>query len=90
LGFGVWGLGFGVWGLRFGVWGLGFGVWGLGFGVCERRRRDQSTPGREKTIFKAHRLLYHSTLGLRVIKKKKKGVRTPHLLSRSASANPFA
>ena len=24
-------------------------------------------------VFKAHRLLYHSTLGLRVIKKKKKG-----------------
>ena len=26
-------------------------------------------------VFKAHRLLYHSTLGLRVIKKKKRKVR---------------
>ena len=25
-------------------------------------------------VFKAHRLLYHSTLGLRVIKKKKNGM----------------
>ena len=25
-------------------------------------------------VFKAHRLVYHSTLGLRVIKKKKKGL----------------
>ena len=28
-----------------------------------------------RVVFKAHRLLYHSTLGLRVIKQKKKKVR---------------
>jgi len=28
---------------------------------------------RGELVFKAHRLLYHSTLGLRVIKKKKLG-----------------
>jgi len=28
-------------------------------------------------VFKAHRLLYHSTLGLRVIKKKKRGREDP-------------
>jgi len=39
--------------------GSGFRVWGL----PERVDVD---------VFKAHRLVYHSTLGLRVIKKKKK------------------
>jgi len=68
LGFEVWGLGFGVWGLGFGVWGLGvgFGVWGLGSGL----------------VSKAHRRLYHSTLGLRVIQKKKFGVYVEVMRSR--------
>ena len=39
--------------------GSGFRVWGLPL-------------FRGGLVFKAHRLLYHSTLGLRVIKKKKK------------------
>jgi len=30
-----------------------------------------------KLVFKAHRLLYHSTLGLRVIQKQKKRIRSP-------------
>jgi len=37
-------------------WGLGFGVLGLGIGL----------------VFKAHRLVYHSTLGWRVIKKRRR------------------
>ena len=32
---------------------------------------------RGRLVFKAHRLLYHSTVGLRVIKKKKKKVQVP-------------
>ena len=38
--------------------------------VCEvaRRRRRHAAAS---IVFKAHRLVYHSTLGLRVIKKKK-------------------
>ena len=40
-------------------------VWGL-------RNVQQFRGG---LVFKAHRLLYHSTLGLRAIKKKKKGDR---------------
>ena len=43
-------------------------------------------------VFKAHRLVYHSTLGVRVIKKKKKksrGARPPgHLNPNSRSLNP--
>ena len=39
-----------------GGWVLGFGVWGFRGGL----------------VFKAHRWLYHSTLGSRVIKKKEK------------------
>ena len=40
-------------------------------------RRARPPPG---AVFKAHRLVYHSTLGLTVIKKKKKGAHTlaPH------------
>jgi len=41
---------------RFGVEGVGLRVRGAPFGL----------------VFKAHRFLYHSTLGLRVIKKKKR------------------
>jgi len=33
-------------------------------------------------VFKAHRLVYHSTLGLRVIKKKKQTRQAPPLLHR--------
>jgi len=36
-----------------------------------RRRRRKVQRFRGGLVFKAHRLLYHSTLGLRVIKKKK-------------------
>ena len=35
-------------------------------------------------MFKAHRLLYHSTLGVRVIEKKKK--KRPHIFSASETA----
>jgi len=34
----------------------------------------QELPKGHGFVFKAHRLVYHSTLGLRVIKKKKEGV----------------
>ena len=44
-------------GSRFRVWGTWFRVKGLGF--------------RGGLVFKAHRWLYHSTIGSRVIKKKK-------------------
>ena len=40
-------------------------------GVCSVRCRVQGL--RDGLVFEAHRLLYHSTLGLRVIKKQKKG-----------------
>jgi len=46
-------------------------VYGVGFmveGQPERAGADVAT-----LVFKAHRLLYHSTLGLRVIKKNLKG-----------------
>jgi len=39
------------------------------------RSEDLAKPFRGGLAFKAHRLLYHSTLGLRVIKKKKKILR---------------
>ena len=60
-------------------WGVGFGGWGLGFGV-----RNEVGPVEEQLLHrnvkrfqgglesKAHRLLYHSTLGSRVIKKKRR------------------
>ena len=35
---------------------------------------------RDGLVFKAHRLVYHSTLGLRVIKKKRRGA---HLVRRA-------
>ena len=38
----------------------------------ERLPARASLPAGGGLVFKAHRLLYHSTLGLRVIKKKKK------------------
>jgi len=83
LGFGVSDLVFGVWVLKLRVKGIGFRVEGPGFrvrcrvfrvnGVGERvggaERRRLARGG---LVFKAHRLVYHSTLGSRVIKKKKK------------------
>ena len=69
MGFGVWGLGFGVWDFIFRVSGFGFRVSGFGIRVSGSGRR----PGfRGGLSFKVHRLVYHSTLGWRVIKKKKK------------------
>jgi len=38
-----------------------------------RRVFEMCSGSKAGSYFKAHRLLYHSTLGLRVIKKKKKG-----------------
>ena len=46
---------------------------------CKERRGARSqrdhVSNQERLVFKAHRLLYHSTLGLRVIKKKDTGAR---------------
>jgi len=58
---------------------LGFGVWGFGVGRHPPMRPSViPSPDEPKSaggpVFKAHRLLYHSTLGLRVIKKKKKSL----------------
>ena len=83
MGFGVWGLGFGVEGLGLRVWVQGFRVEGCTSGVgrsplfisCNNlnlRTTAQQKCGAFSRRAKAHRLLYHSTLGSRVIKKKKK------------------
>jgi len=40
----------------------------VGSKVCDLQRQE---PARDELVFEAHRLLYHSTLGLRVMKKKK-------------------
>jgi len=53
--------------LRLRVSGLGFVVWGGGPAL----RRDVKR-FRGGLVFKVHRLLYDSTLGLRVIKKKRR------------------
>jgi len=42
------------------------------FSISEQLLRINVQRFRGGLVFKAHRLLYHSTLGLRVIKKKKK------------------
>jgi hypothetical protein len=47
---------------------LGSGVWGL---ECQLLRRNVKR-FRGGIVFKAHRLRYHSTLGSRVLKKKRK------------------
>ena len=77
--------GFRVSGFRFGIWGAGF-RWVLQQPLCP----DQRVPDlhlkrfRGGLVFKAHGVLYHSTPGSRVIKKKKKisspafGFRGPH------------
>jgi len=49
-------------------WALGLG---LGLGVGRRNGRRNVKRFRGGLVFKAYRLLYHSTLGSRVIKKKK-------------------
>jgi len=54
--------------------------------VMEMREQREKSTGqtmgafRGGLVFKAHRLVYHSTLGLRVIKKKKKLLRFPLFL----------
>jgi len=48
-------------------------LWRVGTGMWERRWWRVDSGMGEKVVVKAHRLLYHSTLGLRVIKKKKEG-----------------
>jgi len=48
-----------------------FGVRGQGYRLNQLLRRNVKR-FRGGLVFKAHRLLYHSTLGLREIKKKKK------------------
>jgi len=45
---------------------------GFGVGVSGRERFEWNHQFLGGLVFKAHRLVYHSTLGLRVIKKKKK------------------
>ena len=57
-------MGFRVQGAGFRVQGSGCGVWGEGSGCGVEDHLD-----RDGLVFKAHRLLYRSTLGLRVIKK---------------------
>ena len=49
------------------------------------RRNVKRFPG--GLVFKAHRLLYHSTLGVRVIKKKKKVGANPGALGERARAS---
>jgi len=85
---GVWYLVFGVWCLVFGVWFfvfrvqdsgrpttthvwcLVFGVWCFGFRVQDSGRPTRFRGG---LVFKAHRLLHHSTLGLKAMKKNNEG-----------------
>ena len=57
-------------GLRLWIRGLQFGVCGVqgsGFGIS-----SQAWGCRGGLVFKAHRLVHHSTIGSKVIKKKKK------------------
>ena len=82
----VYGLWFMVYGLWFMVYGLWFMVEASGVGCTSntayrgtlprRRAPPRATTGRMRRfrgwlVFEAHRLLFHSTLGLRVITKKK-------------------
>jgi len=50
---------------------VGFRVQGLGVGVCKARYWFRFGFGGWGLVFKAHRLVHHSILGLRVMKKKK-------------------
>ena len=72
--FSVQGLGIGVQGLGSTVHGLGLRVWSPGF-------RAALPP----SVFEAHRLLHHSALGLRVIKKRR-SYRLPRVLQRRQRA----
>jgi len=57
---------------RRGVWCMEEGVFRVEEAACEQLHRRNVKQFRGGLVFKADRLLYHSTLGLRVIKKKKK------------------
>ena len=46
---------------------------------------EKAFPGEAPPVFKAHRLLYHSTLGLTVIKREKSSPRASHPLYRGTS-----
>ena len=56
------------------------GVWVWGLAVCLRMRGG--------LVFKAHRLVYHSTLGLRVIKKKDAPKTIAHVFTGHESSGP--
>ena len=70
---------FGVWYLVFGVSGLGFEITDLGLVACFGLR-DLSVSamslgvgvGGKNFVFKSHGLLYPSSLGVRVIKKRER------------------
>ena len=74
-------MGFGFVGFRFKFEGVGLGVWGARFWVQEfgmkvwgseiQRVGVEGSKLRDWPVFKVHRLLYHSTLGSRVMKKNK-------------------
>ena len=83
----VYGIWYMVWYMVYGMWYMVYVSWFMRFGfhVLDLLFRfwRASQPVRETRgrnvkrfqgglVFKAHRLLYHSTLGLRVIKKKNK------------------
>ena len=52
---------------------MGLRVWGAGAHPRHRGRQHRDVDWfRGGLVFKAHRLLYHSTLGSRVIKRKKR------------------
>ena len=65
-----------VYGFGIGVQDLELTIRSLGFGVQRQKSRHRIVAGfirRDSVnLFEADRLLYHSTLGLRVIKKKKR------------------
>ena len=72
---------FGVQGSGFRFWGVGCGVQGVGFGQLLHRNVKRFRGG---LVVKAHRLLYHSTLGLRETKKRRRfGDRAPVVMSSS-------
>jgi len=68
----VWGMGYGVWGMGYGLWGVGYGIWGMGLLIQEQLLRRNVKRFQGGLVFKTHRLLYHSTLGSRVITKKRR------------------
>ena len=54
---------------------------------ADLRLEEEALLFRGGLVFKAHRLLYHSTLGLRVIKKKKEALRIVSGLGRMVHAS---